>query len=561
MVQEDKIRFIHFNDVYHVSQPTLVARFSHALRNAKSTDPETLVVFSGDALGPSLEGSVLKGGHIVPLLNHLKIDVACYGNHGQSTIISRISRKRLNDNGLLLDFDYGEERLMELSTECEFPWVLSNAFHGQDKGRPLASSKEYVVRECRGYKIGFFGLAGSDWPSNCQHLPKDTYISSPPEAARSIAKKLRLQENVDLVVAVTHMRFAEDIEVLRASMDASNPVSRVDLILGGHDHEFMLEGNYTQIDANRVEGGVRIVKSGTDFRSYSAVQLTVSRSSTGEETIVHKVHVEHIPDLNQISQHPEDPAAYAILESVQERVSSVSHQSLFVTLCPLEGRGTQIRNYESNLGNMLADAVKAYYDVQVAFVNSGSIRCDRVVETGVLTVRDAIDILPFDNVLLVKRVPASNILQAVENSLSDMRTDGRFLQLSGMSVRADMRRPEGSRVLSIIFDNPPSRTISHLSTVDELAFFVSVAMTSFVGDGFDGFTCMRDDESAGVVTVVSFEGAMSDTGLLLQLFRSDQASLDDDGLRRAREAIVVRPEATDLGLPVVSPRVEQRIVY
>jgi len=94
----------------------------------------------------------------------------------------------------------------------------------------------------------------------------------------------------------------------------------------------------------------------------------------------------------------------------------------------------------------------------------------------------------------------------MENSLSDLRTDGRFLQLSGMSVRADMCRPEGSRVLSIVFDDLPGRVISHSSTSAELAFEVSVAMTSFIGDGFDGFTCMRDDESVGVVTTVSFEG-------------------------------------------------------
>ncbi|KAF9259810.1 Metallo-dependent phosphatase [Marasmius fiardii PR-910] len=84
----------------------------------------TLTVFSGDALGPSLEGSILKGGHIMPILNHFKVNIACYGNH---------------------DFDFGEDRLVELSSECEFPWVLSNAYHGQNGGELLASAKEYII--------------------------------------------------------------------------------------------------------------------------------------------------------------------------------------------------------------------------------------------------------------------------------------------------------------------------------------------------------------------------------------------------------------------------------
>ncbi|KAL0570370.1 hypothetical protein V5O48_011585 [Marasmius crinis-equi] len=559
MAQKDEITFYHFNDVYHVSQPTRIARFAHALRKAKVEDPETLTIFSGDALGPSLEGSVLKGGHIVPVLNHLKIDVACYGNHGQS--FTPLVEQTADWNSPNLDFDFGEDRLVELSSECRFPWVLSNAFHEHEQGGLLASAKEFVIRECHGYRIGFFGLAGTDWPSNCQHLPKNTYISSPSEAAQKIARRLRLEESVDLVVAVTHMRFEEDLQVARSTVGTSDPASRVDLILGGHDHEFMMEGNYTQTDATRAQGDIRIVKSGTDFRSYSLVKLVVSKSTLSKKTVIDEVHVEHVPELDVLPEHPEDSTVHSILDSIQQRVSSVSNLPLFVTSRAMEGRGSQIRNFESNLGNMLADAVRAYYNVDVAFVNSGSIRCDRVVEVGVLTVRDAIDILPFDNALLVKQIPALNLLQALENSLSDCRTDGRFLQISGMSVRADMKQPEGSRVLSISLNSLPGKTITHSSTAAELGFSVAVAMTSFIGDGFDGFLCMWDNEKTGVKTVVGFEGAMSDTGLLLQIFRGEQESMKDEGLRRAREAIIVRSDATKLNLPMVDPRIQERIVY
>lgn len=102
----------------------------------------TLRIFSGDAFSPSLEAAVLRGHHMVPVLNNLDIDVACYGNH---------------------DFDFGEAQLNELSNQCSFPWTLANAVSraGADATRLLARAHRYIIKNVDDYKIGFFGLAGT----------------------------------------------------------------------------------------------------------------------------------------------------------------------------------------------------------------------------------------------------------------------------------------------------------------------------------------------------------------------------------------------------------------
>lgn len=100
-------------------------------------DIPTLRIFSGDVFSPSLEAAVLRGEHMVDLLNALNVDIACYGNH---------------------DFDFGEDRLSHLSKLTNFPWLLTNA---SKDGRPLADAKAFVVKEVAGYKFGFFGLAGT----------------------------------------------------------------------------------------------------------------------------------------------------------------------------------------------------------------------------------------------------------------------------------------------------------------------------------------------------------------------------------------------------------------
>lgn len=76
---------------------------------------------------------------------------------------------------------------------------------------------------------------------------------------------------MDFVVAVTHMRLEEDILVSQACL------SEVDLILGGHDHDIVVHGDKLTLVNDTAEGDIRIVKSGTDFRTFSRVQLLVSR--------------------------------------------------------------------------------------------------------------------------------------------------------------------------------------------------------------------------------------------------------------------------------------------
>lgn len=90
--------FVLTGSQYNLSDTSLVSRFGSVLRAArKGEDPlgvfddasdairqRPIIVFSGDAFSPSLESSVLRGEHMVPVLNELGIDLACYGNHGKS---------------------------------------------------------------------------------------------------------------------------------------------------------------------------------------------------------------------------------------------------------------------------------------------------------------------------------------------------------------------------------------------------------------------------------------------------------------------------------------------
>jgi len=44
-----------------------------------ASQSKLITLFSGDAYNPSLESSVTKGRHMVPILNNLETDAACVG--------------------------------------------------------------------------------------------------------------------------------------------------------------------------------------------------------------------------------------------------------------------------------------------------------------------------------------------------------------------------------------------------------------------------------------------------------------------------------------------------
>lgn len=116
--------------------------------------------------------------------------------------------------------------------------------------------------------------------------------------SQRLAKHLRTVEDCDFVIAITHMRLIEDLEVSNATVLGDE---RVDLLLGGHDHEVVCRFS-SDVDDNpeiilqsrlnedivvdgqvaEMQGDVRIVKSGTDWKSYSIVDLMVERLEDGK---------------------------------------------------------------------------------------------------------------------------------------------------------------------------------------------------------------------------------------------------------------------------------------
>ena len=98
--------------------------------------PLPLTFFSGDAFNPSMESTVTKGTHMPPILNIVKTDIACLGNH---------------------DLDFGVKKFMELAEQCKFPWLCANIVDPAISG-PIGKVKGTHILESNGVKVGVIGL-------------------------------------------------------------------------------------------------------------------------------------------------------------------------------------------------------------------------------------------------------------------------------------------------------------------------------------------------------------------------------------------------------------------
>lgn len=238
-----RLRLLHFNDVYDVyPAPSGVGGAAHlatAMKEKKEEDADDscLVFFSGDIFSPSQLSEASRGRNMAYVLNLLEVHTACYGNH---------------------DLDYGSEWLEVLAGTTTCKWIVSNASTKGNEEHPLGNAQKYRIFEWGPHRVltGIVGLIERDWidllpPAGRSTIVYEDYV----QAGRKYVSLLR-KRGCQLVIALTHMRWHNDEKL-------AQEVDDIDLILGGHDHEYGV----------KVINGRLIVKSGSDFRDFSSITL------------------------------------------------------------------------------------------------------------------------------------------------------------------------------------------------------------------------------------------------------------------------------------------------
>ncbi|OSD02817.1 Metallo-dependent phosphatase [Trametes coccinea BRFM310] len=477
-----RLDLLHFNDVYRVqpfkvhpkSPETIdVTQWAAMLDDIREQWPlrpdgkrDGLVLFSGDVFSPSVESSVTRGSHMVPVMNAIGPDVTVTGNH---------------------DFDFGYPHLSKLIQDTNFPWILSNIIDTETSRIP-DHLHEYYVFERAGIRIGVIGLVEKEWIATVSTWPPNFKYKDMAEVALDLSERLRDPEGeykCDIIIALTHARVPNDI-ALAKKVNALSPSAQgtksiddlhgVDVIFGGHDHLYYISKGVTSwenfdldqeiLGAEEDHGDVLVIKSGTDFRDLSEVTLELADTPPGSvrRKVIKEIRGKH-HETKPGSKKSE--RVVKLLEKLLSSVSSALKAPVAKTEVELDLRSSIIRVQETAAANWFADVLRHAYDdalcVQTGggsdgvFICAGTLRGDSVYGPGLITLGDILEILPFEDPIVVLELDGETIWAALEASLETWPAqEGRFPVISGFRVSWDSRRPPGQRVLGVWLLQEPS---------------------------------------------------------------------------------------------------------
>jgi 5'-nucleotidase len=426
------LTLLQINDIYSslpVDDSGGLARIATLKQQLAAAGRTPFLVLAGDFLSPSVASSVFKGEQMVAALNAAGLDLATLGNH---------------------EFDFGDDTLIQRMAEAKWQWVVANVVDNRTR-KPIGGAAPYVVRTFGSLKVGFIGLCLTTSEISPDKLTH-THLEEPIATAARYLPAME-SEGAQVIVAVTHLTFAED----RALVEM---FPAIDLVIGGHEH----------YPISATEGRAFISKAGSDGRWVA--RIDVNRRPEGL--------VERFFELIPITKTlPDDAHTAEVIGAYEAKLGTALDEVVGTSAVPLDADPLHIRASETNLGDFFADAIRAEESADIGLMNSGSIRGDRVYPAGPLTRRTILSMHPFGNVICKISLPGQVVLNALSSGVSKMpAAAGQFPQVSGLTMTVDLTRPTSNRVRDVRVNGQPL----------DPAKTYTVALPDFVLKGGDGYT-------------------------------------------------------------------------
>ena len=405
------VTILQYNDIQTaMADSEAMGRLVGAVNDRKAAvDNPTLVVGGGDEVSPSSLSAVSEWRVPVDALNVLSPDAEVVGNH---------------------DLDYGFEPVAEFSDASEFPWLVAN-IRAEDGGN-VPGTQNYTTVERGGVTFGILGLVDDAIdPKTAVDFEEEGYeVTDWSKAGSEVATTLEEEENVDVVVALTHTGISESREI-------ANNTDNIDVIVSGDD-EVLYEPTETS--------GSVVVEAGGEATHLGEVNLSVSDEGVG-------FNDGRLYDLEAGEFSTNETARDVVEAGRTEDLATVAGE----TTEPLD---STFGNYadDTGWGRIIGDAFLAQTDADVAMTNAGGIRGNFVIEEGELTYDDIYTSLPFGNTLVTKEMTGAQIVDYLETTSSSFDSDFGVqpeLQIGGMSYEIVDRPDAPEKVTDVYVQGEP----------------------------------------------------------------------------------------------------------
>jgi 5'-nucleotidase / UDP-sugar diphosphatase len=456
-----RLRVLHTNDHHARIEPVLgsdnapihagVSRRKALLDSIRKENATPLLLLdAGDVFQGTLYFNLYNGQADLEFYNAMGYDAVAIGNH---------------------EFDKTQQILADYIKRAKFPVMSANILTAASSPLRGLITPHLIINRA-GKKIGIFGLTTED--TAVLSNPGPGVVFSPALAAAPAQVKVLRDAGADYVIALTHIGYQNDLKL-------AETVAGINLVVGGHSHTPLAPMNNVTGPAYPTvvygpDGSPVIVTTDWEWGRWLG-DLTLSFNSAGQVINVEGKPTEVAASLAADAGFERRIAVFkAPLEELRAR-------RVGETRSELNGRRADVRSKETNLGDLIADAMlqkAAGSGAQIAITNGGGIRAS--IPAGPVTVGQILEVLPFGNTLALVDISGALVKQALENGVSQVESGaGRFPQVSGIRFRFDRTKPVGERVTSILFNDAP---------IDPAATY-KVVTNNFMltgGDGYSAFT-------------------------------------------------------------------------
>lgn len=429
-----QLTILAINDVYRAEglndgQNGGLARVRTLRQQLQNQGKQVLLLHAGDFLQPSFSSRVNQGAAMIDTMNQLDgiqndFDndmIVTFGNH-------EFDKTRLKY----------QSRLQQRIDESAFLWLDSNINwrHDPEFGTIQSSKiKKWILKDIGGIKVGLFSLT-----TDMTHPEYIASFDQPEQVTKHYVPFLKKQ-GADLVIALTHQQMSDDKNIL-----ALPTQFRPDLIIGGHEHHRQQQ----QIN------NTWIIKADADALSAAVIEISIDQNN---ETSIETV----FKDLDHNT--PKDSGVQQVVNNWLQKTDVKYCKTLRMdsqcldhpygtTQVELVAEESEIRRFETNIGNYIADTARQEFNLcnaDIAVINSGSVRLNHNIPADSNITRKHIEgMFPYPSDLKLITINGKILKQMVAHSISMWTANGHWLLISGFKFT---HHPEQQQYLDVRWSN------------------------------------------------------------------------------------------------------------
>lgn len=491
----DTVTVLHTNDVHgRMVEDDRNGVIGDALLSGIVNDTRskgtTIVLDSGDSFQGLPISNSSKGEDMAAVMNAVGYDAMTVGNH---------------------EFDFGLDQLRRLSKQINFPIITSNVYvNGVRLFQPST-----IIDKTPGVDGDEVVVIGVTTPETATktHPRNLTGVSF----TDPITEVKAVVDQVESNARAEGKEYKTYIVIGHLGIDTTTPVEWRGSTLA----EAL--SNYAPLKGKRV-----LVLDGHSHTLHTATygdNVTYNQTGSYLNNVGRVVYNSDRVLSHGVITHDEakknyqvNPTVKAMLDEVQAKYKAESSKVVIENSpVKLSGDRMDVRVRETNLGNVVADALLDYgqsaftHKSNLAVTNGGGLR-ETIAKDRPITKGDIIAVLPFGNSVAEIQVTGQNIYDMFVKSLGSilqvdesgknvfdengqplLEPSGGFLQVAGAHVYYDTTLPAEKRILSIDILDPETGVYKPLNTT-ETYYLVT---NDFLAAGGDGFTMLGGPREEG----------------------------------------------------------------